>query len=263
MGRLNDRILLLEGVHNFRDAGGYAVAAGGKMKCAVVWRSGQHHGATDTDLEHIAALGLTSVFDLRTSRERSVHPCRRPQTFAARVFFAKDPDLRHAPHLAAAQTTRQRTAQSTRESLTRNYGGICFRPELQAMIRDWFDELARGRGPSLVNCMAGKDRTGIAVAMLHAALGIHRDDIMADYLLTNSAGNVKARIASGAEAIRAITGQLDDAVLQVLMGVEPDYLEAAWQAVEERYGTFDAYLEQALGVDAVKRERMLAALVET
>lgn len=259
---MNERVLALEGVHNFRDAGGYAVPGGGRMRRGMVWRSGQHHGATDADLERIDALGLASVFDLRTSKERGTHPCRRPQAFAAQVFFSTDPELRHAPHIAAAQTARQRTPEGTRESLMRNYAAICFRPELQAMIRGYVDRFAQGSGPGLVNCMAGKDRTGIAVAMLHAGVGLHRDDIMADYLLTNTAGDVEARIASGAETIRVITGQLDDAVLRVLMGVEPEYLDTAWAAIEERHGTVDAYLEEALGLDGEKRERLRAALVE-
>ncbi|MFT4056602.1 MAG: tyrosine-protein phosphatase [Novosphingobium sp.] len=259
---MHNRVLRLEGVHNFRDAGGYAVPSGGRIKQGAIWRSGQHYGASEADLDRIAALRLVSVFDLRTSRERAVHPCRRPQGFAAKVFVAADAQLGHAPHLVAAKTARQRTPQSTREGLTRTYRNICFRPELQAMIRDWLTELARGEGPILVNCMAGKDRTGIAVAMLHAALGLHRDDIMADYLLTNTAGDVEARIAFGAAAIKAITGQVDDAVLRVLMGVEIEYLQAAWMAVEEHYGTLDVYLEEALGLTRAKREYLLEVLSE-
>lgn len=258
---MDKRVLALEGVHNFRDAGGYPVVGGGRMKPGMVWRSGQHHGATDDDLRRIDGLGLASVFDLRTSKERGTHPCRRSEAFAAQVFFSTDPEVRHAPHIAAAQTTRQRTAQGTRESLVRNYSAICFRPELQAMIRGYIDRLAEGAGPGLVNCMAGKDRTGIAVAMLHAGVGVHRDDIMADYLLTNTAGDVEARIASGAETIRVITGALDDEVLRVLMGVEPEYLDTAWAAIEERHGSVDAYLEEALGLDGVKRDRLREALV--
>lgn len=257
-----DRVLALEGVHNFRDCGGYAVAGGGRLRRGLLWRSGQHHGATDSDLEAIADLGLGSVFDLRTPKEREAHPCRRPQDFEAAVFYCEDPVRAHAPHIAAAETTRQRTAETTRESLVRNYGGICFRPELQIMMRRYFSRLAEGQGPSLINCMAGKDRTGIAVAMLHVSVGVHRDDILEDYLLTNTAGDPEARIAAGAKAIHVITGRLDEAVLRVLMGVEPEYLDAAFAAIEERYGSTDAYLEAALGMDAAARERLRAALVE-
>lgn len=256
------RVLPLEGVHNFRDCGGYAVSGGGRLRRGMLWRSGQHHGASDSDLEIIARLGLASVFDLRTARERQSHPCRRPEGFAAEVFFSDDSVRAHAPHVAAAQATRQGTPESTRESLVRIYADICFRPELQAMIRGYVARGAEGAGPSLVNCMAGKDRTGIAVAMLHLSAGVHRDDVMEDYLLTNTAGDAEARVASGAESLRAITGQLDEDVLRVLMGVEAEYLQTAITAIEQKHGTVDAYLEEALGAGAETREMLREALVE-
>lgn len=259
---MTERVLPLQGVHNFRDCGGYAVAGGGRLRRGQLWRSGQHHGATDSDLAAIDRIGLVSVFDLRTAREREMRPCRRSDAFGAQVYFSQAPVRAHAPHIAAAQVTQQRTPETMRASLVRNYQGICFRPELQATVRAYIARAAEGAGPSLINCMAGKDRTGIAVAMLHLAAGVHRDDVMADYLLTNTAGDPEARIAAGAATIRAVTGQLDDAVLRVLMGVEPEYLEAAFAAVEERHGTIDAYLDEALGADAAMREKLRDALVE-
>ncbi|MBB4860104.1 protein tyrosine/serine phosphatase [Novosphingobium chloroacetimidivorans] len=261
-----DRVLALQGVHNFRDYGGYAVVGGGRLKRGALWRSGQHHGATDADLEAIAALGLAAVFDLRSGRERSSHPCRRPIGFAARIHHAPDPSPDaarvSAPHIAAAQTARQRTPEGTREGLRRNYERIAFRPELQDMTARLIDAAASGQGPTLVNCMAGKDRTGVAVAMLQLAAGVHRDDVVEDYLMTNTAGDVEARIASGMETIRAVTGQVDEASLRVLMGVEAEYLETAFAAIERDHGSIDAYLEAALGADGAKRERLRGALVE-
>ena len=257
-----DRVLVLEGVHNFRDCGGYAVSGGGRLQRGVLWRSGQHHGATDPDLREIAGLGLGSVFDLRTSKERETHPCRRPQDFAAQVFHCEDPVRTHAPHIAAAEMARWRTAGAMRESLVRNYGGICFRPELQTMMRRYLSHLAEGQGPSLIHCMAGKDRTGIAVAMLHLSVGVHKDDVLEDYLLTNTAGDSEARIAAGANAMLALTGLLAEDVVRVLMGVEAEYLETAFAAVDERHGSIDAYLDEALGMSAAAREKLRAVLVE-
>lgn len=265
-----DRVLRLEGVHNFRDYGGYPVVGGGRLRRGMLWRSGQHHGATESDLARIAALNLASVFDLRSAKERTTHPCLRPMGFAAEVFFGEDPPPRakatstehSAPHVAAAQVPRQRDAASTREGLRKNYGGIAFRPELVATMRRFLAELAEGKGPSLVNCMAGKDRTGIAVAALHLATGVHRDDIIADYLLTNTAGDAEARIAAGMATITEVTGQLDLEVLRVLMGVEADYLESAFAMMTEKHGSTDGYLREVLGVDDVMKERLRAALVE-
>ena len=257
------RVLPLEGVHNFRDYGGYAAAGGGRLRRGLLWRSGQHFGASEGDLARIDALGLASVFDLRTSRERQNHPCRRPHGFAAEIYHSDDPTGERAPHIAAAASPiRERTAQSTRESMRQNYHRIAFRPELIAMMRQQMQVLAAGKGPSLVNCMAGKDRTGIAVAMVQLACGVHRDDVLADYLLTNRAGDVDARIAAGMETIRASTGKLDADVLRVLMGVEAEYLENAFAAIRERHGSVDGYLRDVLGVDDGLKVHLIENLVE-
>ena len=258
----SDRVLELEGVHNFRDFGGYPVAGGGRLKRELLWRSGQHHGASDADLMKIAKLGLANIFDLRSSKEREIHPCRRPPGSAAIVHVGGDPAGIAAPHVAAAATTEQRDAASTRAAMQRNYGGIAFRPELIDMTRRYLGVLAQGRGPSLVNCMAGKDRTGIAVAMVQLAAGVHRDDVIADYVLTNTAGNAEARIAAGAETLKAMARQLEGEALRVIMGVEAKYLEAAFAAIDERHGSVDGYLRDVLGVDDVLRGRLREVLVE-
>lgn len=130
------------------------------------------------------------------------------------------------------------------------------------MMRLYLAGLARDDGASLINCMAGKDRTGMAVAMLHMALGVHRDDIMADYLLTNSAGDVAARIAAGGAAIRSTVGELEPDVLRVMMGVEAEYLDTAFAAIREQHGSEDAFLSNALGVDQPLRDALRARLVE-
>ncbi|MFT4025954.1 MAG: tyrosine-protein phosphatase [Novosphingobium sp.] len=260
-----DRVLVLEGVHNFRDFGGYGVAGGGRVKRGKLWRSGQHFGATQADLARISALGLTAIYDLRTDQERSLHPCRRPAEFAGTIHHAASPPPRgsshQAPHIAGAE--RKRDAASTRAGLVRTYGAIAFRPELLAIVGRMLADLANGEEAVLVNCMAGKDRTGIAVAAAQLALGVHRDDVIADYLLTNTAGDAEARIQAGIETIRAVTGTVDEEVARVLMGVEAEYLEAAFAAMAERSGSIDDYLAKELGADAAMRERLRERLVES
>jgi protein tyrosine/serine phosphatase len=256
------RVLDLQGVHNFRDYGGYAVVGGGRVRRGVLWRSGQHFGATDSDLECIAALGLAAVYDLRSRHERSVHPCRRPSEFTARIVTS-DADTRGvAPHVAAGAAARRRDAESSREALRRSYQTIAFRPSLVAMMRVYLADHASLDGGSLINCMAGKDRTGFAVAMLQSALGVHRDDVMADYLLTNTAGDVEARIAAGGEAIHGTLGEIEPDALRALMGVEAEYLETAFAVLEDRHGSVEGYLEAELGVNGALRERLRAQLVE-
>lgn len=258
---VNKRVLPLEGVHNFRDYGGYASAHGGRVKSGLLWRSAQHALASDADLAAIDRLGLTLVIDLRGGSERSANPCRRGPGFAAQVFSQEAETAGLAPHMEAA--SKALDAASAKAALLGYYRLMPYRENLRPMLRCYFMALARGEGPSLVHCVAGKDRTGFAVAMAHHVLGAARDDILGDYLLTNSAGNIEARIADGAEHIRARYGAVDDATVRVLMGVDADFIAASFAAIEERHQTVDAYLEAVLGVDAAMRDRLRELYLES
>jgi protein-tyrosine phosphatase len=94
------------------------------------------------------------------------------------------------------------------------------------------------------------------------SVGVHRDDVMADYLLTNTAGNVAARIAAGAAAIGERGADMSPEVMAVMMGVEAEYLDAAFAAVTAEYGSEDGYLAQVLGADDGVRERLREVLGE-
>jgi len=255
----------MQGVRNFRDYGGYALVGGGGLRRGLLWRSGQPSGATDEDLERIAAVGLASVFDLRTSLERELHPCRRPNHFSADISFSADPDRpKFAPHIEAARAGGgERDAALIRERMSDTYTPIAFRPELIAMIRAKAGALIAGDGASLINCMAGKHRTGIAVAAIQLAAGVHREDVMADYLLTNTAGDSEARIRAGMETVKGVNGGMSDEAARAIMGVEPEYLEAAFAAIDERHGSIDAWLAEALDLDAAARERLRVAIAES
>lgn len=257
---VDSRVLKLDGVHNFRDYGGYDTADGAAVKRGLLWRSAQHGDASDADLDAIHALGVTTVIDLRGPSERTAKPCRRHEDFAAEVLAHPDETAGLALHTEAADGVV--TADEARAAMIRLYDGIAFRPNLVPMLRAYFDVLEKASGPSLVHCVAGKDRTGWAVAMAQHALGIPRDAIMEDYLLTNTAGNIEARIAAGATQIREKHGGISDDTIRALMGVDADYLNAAFRAAEERHGDLDRYLEEVLSVDAPRREALRAHYLE-
>ena len=257
-----NRILSLDGVHNFRAFGGYAVEGGGRVRRGLLWRSAEHAGASDTDLGVIAGLGLSVVADLRGTSERSARPCRRPAGFAAEVMFYDGETAQLGLHIEAAKGPLD--ADSARAAMTGLYKVIAWRSSLLPTFRRYFGALAVQDGASLVHCVAGKDRTGFAVAVLQHALGVHHDDIMADYLLTNADRNLESRIAALASASNAggFYGTIDETAMRQLLGVQPAYLEAAFAAVAERHGTIERYLAGVLGVGAKLREVLRARFVE-
>lgn len=254
------RVLKLDGVHNFRDYGGYEGAEGARVKTGLLWRSAQHGDASDADLQAIHDLGIVHVIDLRGPIERDSKPCRRHDDFAGQVWTYPEETAGLALHTEAADGVV--TAAEARAAMVRLYDGIAFRENLVPMLRLYFELLHRADGPSLVHCVAGKDRTGFAVALAQHVLGVSREAIMDDYLLTNSAGNIEARIEAGAVQIRERHGAISDETIRALMGVEADYLNATFRAVEARYGSLDTYLAEVLGIDSAKREALRAHYLE-
>jgi protein tyrosine/serine phosphatase len=255
------RVLAFAGIHNFRDYGGYAVP-GGRLLAGRLYRSAQHRDATDDDLARVGRIGFSAIVDLRTDGERRAAPCPRPPGFAARVIFADAETAGLAPHVEAARSIA--SPMEARASMCRGYAEMPFRPYLVAMLRHYFAALAGENGATLIHCMAGKDRTGLAVALFHALMGVHPDDRMDDYMLTNEAGDIEARIESGGRYVRSIFGaQLSDEAVRVLMRVDPAYLDAAFAAIAERHGSVRAYLEHHLGVTPEMRAQIAARFTTT
>ena len=99
-----------------------------------------------------------------------------------------------------------------------------------------------------------EDRTGLIVALTHKLAGVHHDDVVADYLLTNDPERFEAFGAVWADGIRQERGvgpTLE--TMRMVMGVEPAYLERSLAEIEARSGSVEAYLRDVLGVDAGKR----------
>lgn len=259
---MENRVLPLSGIHNFRDYGGYQ-ARGGTLRAGQLWRSGHHFGATADDLDSVHRIGIARVIDLRGDSERAEYPCLRHEQFAGQVVFHPGETASErggSAHGEAAEGIR--TADEARDAMVKLYARLPFRPVLVGTFRLYLQTLAEDHGPSLLHCFAGKDRTGVGAAVVHRLLGVHADDVMADYLLTNTAGNSEARIAAAAVSVRASFGpKMDDAALRTIMSVQPEFLESAFAAMEREHGTFAAYAEAVLGADAALVARLEERLV--
>ena len=141
--------------------------------------------------------------------------------------------------------------------MTGTYRQLPFAPAHIDLFARYFRALGESDRPVLIHCAAGKDRTGMLAALTHHLLGVSRDDLIEDYLLTNVAVDLAGRAPAIAEQLKGFTGRTasHDAVV-AFMGVEEAYLDAAITEIEARHGSIDAYLEQALGVDDELRARI-------
>lgn len=255
------RVRTLAGIHNFRDYGGYR-ATGGTLRRGLLWRSAQHGGATPEDLEVVHDLGIRTVIDLRGDTERVAMPCLRHPAFDGAVLFAPGETVGSelAPHEEAGRGIA--TVDEAQAAYVELYRNMPFRPVLVESLKLYFEALATRDGASLLHCAAGKDRTGLAAALLHDLLGVSHDDIIADYLLTNTAGNVAARIDSARQHIRERYGAgMTDEAIVTLMSVDARYLETALDSIRERHGSVERYAGEVLGVTSERRGQLEERLV--
>ncbi|MCC2279913.1 tyrosine-protein phosphatase [Streptomyces sp. ET3-23] len=237
---LADRSLHLASAPNFRDAGGYRTSGGQWVRMGVLYRTGQLSKLTDADVAKLQRLGIRTDYDLRAPGERAKAPDRIPQgtRYVVADVTGEDVDLPATAEQAAELMTEGNRAYVSRDSARKAYG---------ALFRDAANPSAYALA---YHCTAGKDRTGWASAALLTALGVDRGTVMRDYLATNE---------YRADEVKEILDQAtphDAAILKPVIEARTGYLDASFDEVERRYGTFENYLHQGLGLD----DRTLAGL---
>jgi protein tyrosine/serine phosphatase len=255
------RIFPFEGVENFRDFGGYD-AQGRRLKGGLLYRSAHHGNATETDLAGMRNLGVSVIVDLRRPNERERDPCRRWEGFAATVIQNDIGQAHDDPwHLFIANSDL--SVEAFRRYMEDYYLEAPFVERHVDLYSRYFQALANTDGAVLIHCAAGKDRTGILAALTHHMAGVSEADIVADFLLTNDPGRFERRVPVMMQVMKELTGKTPtEAAVRTALGVEAHYLENAFNAIHQRHGSLDAYLEKALGVDERMRQAIHDRILE-
>jgi len=251
----------LSGTRNFRDVGGYATLEGKHVKTGVLYRSDDLADLSPIGLETFAALGVKRVYDLRGEGERESNPNRLPEGSSIELveipmyFPAMDPALMQ--HRILTGKVKQGDFHQLMMDAYRHFA-LEERPQLATILRD----LSEPDGlPALIQCTHGKDRTGIAVALTLRAVGVPQETVVQDYMLSNKFWESEAsRLSCFASC--ASFFQTPRSEVRALLEVRPEYLEAAFEAIDEHYGSFENYLDQGLRVDEPTLQMLQSTLLE-
>lgn len=254
------RILPFETIRNFRDFGGYDSRYGGRVRMGRLYRSGHHAEASEAELAQMQALGIHVQADLRRPDEREKQKSR----FQAPVTITHDGGREHeAPHIRFLSQMSV-DAATAEQWMVEYYQAAPFKTHHVEMFQDWFEHLVAlpGEGAGLVNCAAGKDRTGILCALTHHVLGVEEADIRADYDLTNKAVDVAGRLPEAAAYFNSMLGKDYPAdVFRPFMGVDLRFLDTAFGAIREKSGSLDGYLVDTLKVDEKMQAEIRGRLI--
>jgi len=248
----SQRSLPFERVHNFRDLGGYIGAGHRKVAWGVLFRSAQLSAMTERDKILFRELGVELVCDFRRDDERLREPTPVDANGAELVSLAITPGSADGmwSDLAGGKATVAEMIglmEAINRDLILNQAGS---------FRQLFELLLRSRRRVLIHCAVGKDRTGVAAALILSALGVDRDTIMQDYLLTNhylplepELERLLTRFAQSAVAPSA-------ALLRPVLEARESYLAAAFSAIDEHFGSTSAYLQERLGLGQQQQQQL-------
>ena len=258
---MNDRLVVLEGVRNCRDLGGYAGEDGRKLGYGRIFRSASLYNATSSDMDILLGqLQIKHIIDFRNASETIVE--KEPERLVQESDYhwipilvegtARDEIVRHLKQEHPESEDFVKLLVDVNRRLVTDH---------QDELREWFSILLREEPPFLFHCTEGKDRTGFAAALLLGALGVGQEDIFNDYLLTNivNAESIEERVRNS----RALSlFRLGTEQLRQLLMAQKEYLQAAFIELELHYGDLETYLHRALGVDAHAREQLRDKFLE-
>lgn len=262
----NERVIRLEGTTNTRDIGGYETSDLRTLRRGQIIRSENLSRLTADDFQKLEEIGVKTVIDLRTKKEHDRSPTvwqgdNPPQFFHFPIGDAKNDWFRAQSKMMKKQRF---TEEQALKHMIEGYRMIAEEgpPSYRKLMEVVLDQ---SNWPILIHCNAGKDRAGVATALIFEALGVDRETIMEEFLLTNEVGRTEAKAKFLAKESRNSRSAMkvgkgpSASAWYPIVGVKAEMLEAFYASVEEQYGSIDAFLTE-LGVDRGARSALTAAL---
>jgi protein-tyrosine phosphatase len=251
----HQRFIVLDGGRNFRDVGGYRTVAGRSVRWGKLYRSGSLAYLTPKGIRDFDQLHATSIIDLRSTDERQRDP-NNWQAASGHGYWSREYGMPMAALPSSFGDPAKMTGEAARAMMAHTYRTLA--QEQAPSYRELFARLTGPqRGPVVVNCSAGKDRTGIATALVLTALGVPYATIKQDYLLSNGAYGMDSLKRDLSSPMAALAPDAAAA----LTGVDGSYLDATFASLRKQYGSVDNFLVSELGVGprqiAILKARML------
>lgn len=231
----------LTGMDNFRDIAGlttaYTTANNGVMRSRVFYRSNAVT-PVGTGLSVLNGLGISDIYDLRTTSEATATPDILPDGAVYQHIDIIGSSASGA-NISSINLTSAAAAVTMMEETNRSFANNA---GMRGKFAELFNELASADGAALFHCTAGKDRTGWTAAVLQSIAGLDDATIMDNYLATNdyTAARVAAALAHMPQAMADIYAPL--------LGVQASFLQAGLDEVVAQYGSMDNYLKEGLGL---------------
>lgn len=229
-----ERFVALAKAYNVRDIGGYKTTDGKYVRSGLIYRADELSALSKDDLNKLSTLNIKTYIDFRSKEEEQERPDIKAVSVVKQIRIPVSPG--NINDLTELRTDSAKYMMDINKSFV-----LDFKDE----FRQFFEIITdKKNAPVLFHCTAGKDRTGFAAAMILSALGVSRDDIYKDYMLSAEYIKPKFKDMENAE-------DYGD-----LLTVKKEYLQAAFDTIESNYGSVEDYLKNELNVDIDKMRKI-------
>ncbi|WP_308295846.1 tyrosine-protein phosphatase [Streptomyces sp. ISL-96] len=254
----------LAAVRNFRDVGGLPTVDGRRVRYGALFRSGHLAHATPADAAFLGSLGLHTIFDFRNEADQKLEgpdvelpgvrnvnlPLTDPADGAVFWKMVRDGNLDELREILADGKAADRMSETYRMIIK----------ERTAEQSQVLHALAGEAVPALMHCAAGKDRAGLSIAVTLLAVGVEREAIEADYLKSNDPHR-RYKVHRSDNSSTGMSPEVME-LLSPLFEARAEYLAAAFETIEDVWGTTDRYLSEGLNVTPEIRERLRTRLLD-
>ena len=245
---------------NFRDLGGIPTADGRKVRTGMLYRSAHLCSISAEDAEYLRdEKGIRNIVDLRSPSELA----EKQDVVAVGVNYMHFPPLNDEQNPSINKNNRVAVLKNimakeggARKHLSDIYRLMVTQKESLEVFGNFLRFLADEKNAGVLwHCTQGKDRTGIAAAVILMALGVDRKEIMRDYMRTNdSSAFVNFWIFVGVVLVKFSVHAAHS--LNLLLSARKYFLEAAFEEIDSVYGGTEAFLRDGLGISDEEIQRL-------
>ena len=251
------RKLSMDGSYNTRELGGYKTTDGKSVKWGVLFRSDKLSDISLEDQKYLKNLGIQRIVDFRSKAEKTEDPDKIPDGMTYIEMPIEVDGAMRTKIEAILKGEINRNVKDflieANEEFIKNYSHI---------YSKFLKDLAKEQKPTMFHCTAGKDRAGFAAAITLIAIGVSKEDAINDYMKTNE--YTAERIDEMISKIELMSlYQTDGELLRPLLGVEREYLEAAFKTAENEYGSIENYIRSGLNISEKEIQQLRSFLLET
>jgi len=233
---------------NFRDLGGIKTICGRKIRGKRLLRSAQPVGLLKTDIEKLREHDLKMIIDFRTMWEVTAEPVDEIADVTYTHLDIMGENSAQAADPRYWVGVFQKDPASVITEFTKTYQEFATSPSSMAGYSAFIKAcIAAREGAVLFHCAAGKDRTGFAAALLLKILGVADEGIFEDYMQTKIYQDERRDFHTLNAKKQGFTDE-QIAAMEEVFGIQTNYLTAAIKAAEEKFGSFENYVAQGLGL---------------